>query len=199
MSFWNIIVYWWVHVIRHIPFSLLINGTRLISLFIYSDSMLFFELVSIQVIPGVWCKRADYQLHLAPPFSPKCIKAPLGYRLLAGCWQAALDAALFASVPLHWTPPAALPVRGVWPCFPGSTADPACGGVYERPLGWFRLECEWLWGSLCPVPSPARLAPSSPPGCTLLHCWMLQPDGAFWAGNPSSQPGHRAPIQAVCH
>lgn len=87
--------------------------------------MLFFELVSIQVIPGVWCKRTDYQLHLAPPFSLKCIEAPLGYRLLAGCWQESLDAVRTAPVPLHWTSPPVLPVSRVGPCLPGSTADPA--------------------------------------------------------------------------
>ena len=50
--------------------------------------MLFFKLVSIQVTSGVSRKRADYQLHLAPTFLLKCIKAPLGYMaagwLLAG-------------------------------------------------------------------------------------------------------------------
>lgn len=38
----------------------------------------FSSLVSIQVTSAAWCKRADYQLHFAPPSSRKCVKAPLG-------------------------------------------------------------------------------------------------------------------------
>lgn len=57
--------------------------------------MLFFKLVSIQVILWVSMQKGSLSAPLSSPISLKCIRAPLGYGLLAGCWQEwALDAGL---------------------------------------------------------------------------------------------------------
>lgn len=105
--------------------------------------MLFFELASIQVTSGVSCKRADYQLHLAPTFSLKCIKGPLGYVVAGWHWQETLDAVKLSSSPLTehtHTHPHTL-VSYVW----GGEVEYSFPGILQIHPMWVSLHSPVIW------------------------------------------------------
>lgn len=135
----------------------------------------FSSLVSIQVTSRASYRRADYQLHFAPPSSRKCVKAPLGCAV-AG-WLLAANPWCRKACPCsppYRTPPrfivAAQPIQPTRAPLGSPEAAPGCGAESEPRRGAAAgkpLSSPTPGATVAPRPRPDGTSPHSaarPPG-----------------------------------